>query len=60
MSTPMTFNREPGIMTITAEMCARGTLNDMGTTMETDGHISHKIQNWFFEAAPRWIFNIVL
>lgn len=56
----MTFNREPGIMTITAEMCARGTLNDMGTTMETDGHISHKIQNWFFEAAPRWIFNIVL
>lgn len=43
VSTPMTCNREPDLMTITSNSCAKQALKDLGYETVTAGHWNHKI-----------------
>jgi len=59
VSTPMTCHKPLDIFTITPRQCAAGTLNDLGHRVETNGHISHKIQSFIYTIVPRWLFNLL-
>ena len=52
VSTPMTYNKETDIFTITAEQCAEGFLDNLGYENATYGHWRHKMQGWFYDNVP--------
>ncbi|CAD8116347.1 unnamed protein product [Paramecium primaurelia] len=58
VSTNMTFNRKPDLMTITSSDCADGLLKRMG--QNTNGHWNHEIQAELYKLVPSWLYNWVL
>lgn len=55
----MTCFKSVDLMTITAEQCAKGTLDDWGQDMITNGHINHKVQGFLYSIVPMSLFNFV-
>ena len=46
-------------MTITAEECAEGFLDNLGHESVTYGHWRHKLQGWFYTNVPEKLFNFI-
>jgi len=59
VSTPMTENKPVDFMTITADQCAQGMLNNLGHEKTTNGNWNHQLQRWYYMANPEWFFNFV-
>ena len=57
VSTAMTCFKQLDIFTITAEDCARGTLDDWGHDLVTNGALAHKIQGFLYSIIPEGTFN---
>ena len=60
VSTPMTFNKDVDIFTITAEQCAEGLVDQIGQReTATYGHWRHQLQGWLYESVPEGFFNYI-
>ena len=60
VSTEMTRNKGADSMTITAEQCAEGVLDELARGKEvTAGHWNHRLQDAFNLAMPDWVFDYV-
>lgn len=59
VSTAMTSNKPTDILTITAEQCVEGALNDLGWDRTTNGHWSHKAQSVLMGCLPERVFDFI-
>jgi len=57
--TNMSKKKSNGWLVITPTQCVTGVLNDLGYEKETVGHISHKIQFFFINLVPRFVFYLI-
>lgn len=59
VSTFMTCFKNLDLFTITAEQCAKSTIDDLGRDTFTNGHISHKIQGFIYSLLSYEFFSFV-
>jgi len=52
----MTFHKKLDIFTILPSQCASKSIDDLGKDLETNGHISHKIQSFIYQHIPTSVF----
>jgi len=57
VSTQMTYRKKVEMDTISPNMCARGSLDDLGYTRETCGHWIHSLMGAFTLMIPDFIFD---
>lgn len=60
VSTNMTFNRPPDLLTITPQDCASGLLRQLGYGEDTNGDWRHELQGALYRLVPLSLYNWVL
>lgn len=53
----MTNHKRIDLMTITAQDCAEGLLNQLGHESVTNGYWSHRLQGALYQLVPECVFN---
>lgn len=60
VTSQLTFRRNPGLITLSAEDCVEGCLKSLGKRSFTAGHFKHEWQRIFIDLIPEWALNMVI